>query len=334
MPGLPYPARRNADLTCLVITPERIVTELDEDVRTGLLDAPRSLPPKYFYDELGSHFFDRICETPEYYPTRVEDNLLKQYANNIISETLPDNIIELGSGTSRKTQRLFDACESLSHQCTYAPFDVCEPMLIQSAIDLQSTYDWLTVSPLLGDYHAGLANLPTDFDTNLFVFLGSTIGNFSTEEAQYFIQELRNNMSCGDYFLIGADRVKDSNVLNAAYNDAAGVTAAFNLNVLRVINRELGGNFNLNKFQHQAFFNPSLSQIEMHLVSLEEQEISLHALQTSFKMRSGESILTEISRKFQAAEIESLLLNSGFNLIRHYQADNQYFSLLLVRASE
>lgn len=333
MQSLQKTASAQRDTKCRVIEPSRAVTTLSDDVRTGLLEAPRSLPPKYFYDERGSQLFDQICVTPEYYPTRVEDKLLKQYADSIIAETLPGHIIELGSGTSKKTRRLFDACENLSHRCSYAPIDVCEPMLNLAASELNSTYDWLDVRPMLGDYHAGFANLPTHIDTNLFIFLGSTIGNLGYDEARDFIQDLRNCMSSEDYFLIGADRVKDTGVLNAAYNDVQGLTAEFNLNLLRVLNHELGSNFNLNKFRHQAHFNTSLSRIEMHLISVAAQEISFDALQTSIKLECGESILTEISHKYQYEEIESLLLNCGFELVQHYQPDNQYFSLLLVRAT-
>ncbi len=321
------------DATCQVIEPSRTVTGLSEDVRSGLLEVPRSLPPKYFYDERGSQLFDKICTTPEYYLTRIEDGLLVKYAKNIISETSPDLIIELGSGTSKKTRRLFDACENLRHKCKYAPFDVCEPMLNLATNELNSRYDWLGITPMLGDYHAGLANLPTHSDTNLVIFLGSTIGNFSPDEAQDFVRDLRNRMSAGDYFLLGADRVKDIGVLNAAYNDSQGLTAEFNLNVLRVLNREIGSNFELNKFQHQAFFNTLQSQIEMYLVSLESQDVRFDALQATMKIEQGESILTEISRKFEAEDIESLFADSGFDLVQHYQAENEYFSLLLVAAS-
>ncbi len=322
-----------SDVSCLVIEPTIHVPNICDDVLSGLFRKPRSLQPKYFYDERGSHLFDKICETPEYYPTRTEDLLLQKYADKIIEKTLPDNIIELGSGTSRKTRRLFDACEKISHQCSYSPFDVCEPMLIQAAMDLRSTYTWLDVSPLVGDYHAGLGNLPKTGNTNFFIFLGSTIGNFSPDEARFFIQDLRRNMSSGDYFLIGADRVKDIGILNEAYNDASNYTAEFNLNVLRVLNRELGSNFDLNRFQHKAFFNSELGRIEMHLISIESQEVSFEALQTSIQLEQGESILTEVSHKFELEEIESLVLNSGFELEQHYQADNQFFSLLLARAN-
>jgi L-histidine Nalpha-methyltransferase len=317
---------------CRLVEAEIYVSNLKEDVCKGLLEKPYSLQPKYFYDECGSQLFDQICDTPEYYPTRVEDKLLAENALSIISETMPSQIIELGSGTSRKTRRLFDACVNLSHLCSYAPFDVCEPMLIQAAIDLNVEYDWLEISPLLGDYHAGLSNLPVNYDNNLFVFLGSTIGNFEADEARSFIQDLRNKMSSGDYFLIGADRVKNVDVLTAAYNDAQGLTAEFNLNVLRVLNRELEANFDLNSFQHQAHYNSRLGRIEMHLKSLIAQEISFGSLQKSFKLEQGESILTELSHKYQFEEIESLLLDHQFEVVKHYQPEDEYFSLLLARA--
>jgi L-histidine Nalpha-methyltransferase len=322
----------DAEPVCQLVEAEIYVPNLKEDVCSGLLEKPYSLQPKYFYDERGSQLFDQICDTPEYYPTRVEDRLLADNAVNIISETMPSQIIELGSGTSRKTRRLFDACENLSHLCSYAPFDVCEPMLVQTAVDLNNEYDWLNISPLLGDYHAGLGNLPMNYDKNLFVFLGSTIGNFEADEARTFIQDLRDKMSSGDYFLIGADRVKNVDVLNAAYNDVQGLTAEFNLNVLRVLNRELDANFDLNNFQHQAHYNSQHGRIEMHLNSLIAQEISFKSLRKSFKLEQGESILTELSHKYQFEEIESLLLDHQFEVVKHYQPENKYFSLLLTQA--
>ena len=320
------------DINCHSVEPSRTVTSLSTDVCTDLLESPRSLPPKYFYDERGSLLFDRICTTPEYYPTRKEDKLLQQYAEQIISSTLPEHIIELGSGSSRKTRRLFDACANLEHHCSYAPFDVCEPMLKQAASELSLDYDWLEIDPLVGDYHAGLENLPRAKATNLFIFLGSTIGNFSPDEATDFLQDLRNCMSKGDFFLVGADRVKDTDVLNAAYNDAQGLTAEFNLNVLNVINRELGSNFDIDKFRHQANFNSELSRIEMRLIALEEQDVNFDLLKRTAHLKKGESILTEISRKFKANEIETMLINQGFEVVEHFQMEDEYFSLLLVSA--
>ena len=320
------------DITCHSVEPSRTVTSLSTDVCTNLFESPRSLPPKYFYDERGSLLFDQICATPEYYPTRKEDKLLQLYATQIIGSTLPEHIIELGSGNSRKTRRLFDACAYLDHHCSYAPFDVCESMLQQAASKLGQDYGWLEISPLVGDYLAGLENLPRAEAANFFIFLGSTIGNFSPNEAEDFLQDLRNCMKKRDFLLIGADRIKDIGILNAAYNDAQGLTAEFNLNLLNVINRELGSNFDIKKFRHQANFNSELNQIEMRLITLEEQDVRFDLLNRTTKLENGESILTEISRKFEAYEIENMLTNHNFKVLEHFQTEDEYFSLLLVKA--
>lgn len=318
---------------CIEIEPCRPVTSLAEDIHEGLLEDPRWLPPKYFYDEYGANLFDRICDTPEYYPTRIEDGMLRQHSEEIISVTRPDLIVELGSGSSRKTRRLFDACEFLDHSCDYAPFDVCEPMILQTARELEEEYHWLRTMPLLGDYHAGLKNLPVCDDNNLFVFLGSTIGNFAEDERKDFLDDLRQCMNSGDFLLVGADRVKDPNILNAAYNDSQGITAEFNLNLLRVLNREAGSNFRLEDFQHRACYNENQRRIEMHLLALENQDIEFCELQVTTQIQRGESILTEISRKFQKQEIEQALLGSRLEIVRHFEASEAWFSLVLARAN-
>ncbi|NKB37563.1 MAG: L-histidine N(alpha)-methyltransferase [Gammaproteobacteria bacterium] len=325
-------SQQNDARKCLHIHPSRNVPTIIEDVHSGLFVKPRSLPPKYFYDDRGSELFDQICATSEYYPTRTEDALLLSNSTNIIAEARPDRIIELGSGTSTKTRRLLDACEQLEQKCDYLPFDVCESLLETTATDLTSDYDWLEVMPLLGDYNAGLANMPESDGNQLYVFLGSTIGNFDSTAAGEFVKELRSCMTAGDYFLIGADRIKDENILNAAYNDSEGITAAFNLNVLRVLNQEVGSNFDLNHFQHQACFNSSKKQIEMYLVSLRDQEIHFESEDASIQLEKGERILTEISRKFDKEDIVSLLEEHEMEIVRCYQPDNEYFSLWLARA--
>ncbi len=317
---------------CVQVKPTRPVSSIFDDVRTGLLNAPRSLPPKYFYDDHGARLFERICDTKEYYPTRTENTLLHACAGNIIEISNPAHIIELGAGSSRKTRRLFDACETLEHICSYSSFDVCEPILIQSAIELENEYPWLTTRPLLGDYNAGLGNLPIDNETNLFVFLGSTIGNFSKDEMSSFLNDLGMTMNSGDYFLLGADRVKSTDVLNAAYNDSRGITAEFNLNLLNVLNRETGSNFDLSKFQHRAEFNTAASQVEMYLDVLEPQLVEFKKLKMATQFNQGEHILTEISRKFEKNEIEDALRKNGFEISRHFEADDAWFSLILARA--
>ena len=316
-------------IACQTIMPTRLIPDMVDDVRESLLSVPRSLSPKYFYDERGSELFDQICSTPEYYPTRTEDRLLSRNAIDIINKTRPNQILELGSGYSIKTRRLFDACQYASHNCIYAPFDVCEEVLIESAQKLTTEYEWLDLMPLLGDYHGGLGNLPGNEGTRLFVFLGSTIGNFEQDDALSFIQEVNEVMCKGDYFLLGVDRVKEHGVLHAAYNDTQGLTAEFNLNVLHVLNRELGANFNINEFTHSADFNTEKERIEMKLISNSDQEVHITELKESIHFMSGDDILTEISQKYTYKGIEKMLLESDFSIMEHYEDENSYFSLVL-----
>ncbi len=313
------------------IVPTKHVPDLAEDVRAGLLAKRKILPPKYFYDEYGSQLFDQICDTPEYYPTRSEDALLAKHAENVIAVSRPDRILELGSGTSRKTRHLLDACEASQCRPTYAPFDVCREVLEDARHELVAEYDWLAVKALVGDYTAGLENLPRSDATSLIAFLGSTIGNFPGDEAIRFLREVRALMDADDRLLVGADRFKDPETLHAAYNDAAGLTAAFNLNLLEVINRELDANFDLAGFEHYAFFNPLESRIEMNLIATRDQTVDIPALDATVQFRDGDPILTEVSCKFTRASLQDLLSESGFAIQQHHEAAEQGFSLILAR---
>ena len=324
-------SRHSSAVECISIAPARFVPGLAEDARAGLLERPRSLPPKYFYDAHGAELFSRICETPEYYPTRTEEALLRRFGDEIIALARPGFLVELGSGSSTKTAHLFDACERQGHSCVYAPFDICEPVLIEAAGKLREAYGWLDVRPLLGDYHAGLDNLPRYPGAGMFLFLGSTIGNFTPPEVRAFIGDISDRMKPGDCLLLGADRVKDAAVLDAAYNDAQGITALFNLNVLQVLNRELDADFVADNFAHLAVYRNELNRIEMYLVSLHRQEISLGKLNERFTLDRGERILTELSYKFYFDELVSLLEEFGLNIIRHFEPDNRYFSLVLAQ---
>jgi len=317
------------------VAPSRPIPGLEDDVRQGLLQGPpRSLPPKYFYDTRGSALFDRICDTPEYYPTRTEDALLARCAAAIIAEVRPRHIVELGSGTSRKTRRLFDACVSEECHSGYAPFDVCHDVLVEAGGLLVNDYEWLTVNALVGDYHAGFEHLPHFAGRSLFVFLGGTIGNFYQDDAVAFLSELRAHMQPGDRLLLGADRVKDPAVLHAAYNDAGGVTAAFNLNVLRVLNRELDGDFDTDGFYHHACYHPGTQRIEMYLVSKRRQGVRLSRLNQRLEFADGEEMLTEISRKFTREGLLDLLAAGGFRMETHFEAPEGYFSLVLAKPAE
>lgn len=317
-------------LQLLNLDPVEDKSTLAEDVLTGLSRTQKELPPKYFYDEYGSWLFDRICEVPEYYPTRTENALLERYAREIISLVRPDTILELGSGASRKTVHLLDACEHENCLSLYQPLDVCGEMLVDAGRRLMQNYSWLDIEALVGEYDAGLDYFSSIDGNSLYVFLGGSIGNFTDDEARGFLRQVRSSMSSKDYLLLGADRVKDPSVLNAAYNDADGYTEAFNLNMLSVINRELGGTFDPERFRHRAFFNEEQSQIEMHLQSVVDQRVEIDGLGRSFSFTEGESIRTEISRKFTPESLAALVNGSGFQLARHFQPENGYFSLVLL----
>ncbi|MGH8502624.1 MAG: L-histidine N(alpha)-methyltransferase [Gammaproteobacteria bacterium] len=324
------PAEREfGKFTCQHVPPERSLPTLAEDTRAGLLTPPRFLSPKYFYDSYGSELFDQICVTPEYYVTRTEDALLAARARAIIDASRPDHILELGSGASRKTHHLLTACETRAMRCTYWPYDVCESILVEAGQRLMGAYRWLDVNALVGDYHAGLKHLPDPAGRRLFAFLGSTIGNFERPQGVALLRELRSRLRAGDTLLLGADRVKDKSVLLAAYNDAAGVTAAFNLNVLRVLNRELDADFDLESFDHHARYNEHAQQMEMYLIAGREQTARLRAIDEKLSLEAGERILTEISRKFTLEDLTRLLHEADFDLAAHYEPDNGYFSLIL-----
>lgn len=311
------------------VAPSRHVPGLAEDARAGLLERPRSLPPKYFYDDRGSRLFDRICDTPEYYPTRVEAGLLEAHAADVLDAARPAHIIELGSGTSRKTRYLLAAAERLRPTPEYWPFDVSETTLIEAGEELLERFGWLTVNVLVGDYNGGLGNVPLPGGPRLWVFLGGTVGNFTHAEAVDFLREIRSGAGPGDRLLLGADRVKDPAVLRAAYDDAEGVTAEFNRNVLRVLNRELNADFDLAGFRHEAVYNDAERRIEMHLVAEAAQRVRLGALDAGLDLPRGERILTEISRKFTPEGLEALLGEGGFALVEHYQPEDGAFSLVL-----
>ena len=316
---------------CVRVPPAKHVPNLEEDARNGLLRQPRSLPAKYFYDDHGSQLFEKICQTSEYYPTRTEDLILQQHAQDIIQSTLPSKIFELGSGSSSKTRRLLDACSETAHFPTYTAFDISEGALLSGGTTLSTHYDWLEIDLLLGDYEAGFKNIPNYNESKLVLFLGSTIGNFEKDHAIGFLNDLRANMSARDRLLVGFDRVKDKEILNAAYNDKGGITAAFNLNVLNVLNNQLGANFDSNKFRHSASYHAEREQVEMHLISSCAQQVTFDTLATSIEIAPGERIRTEISRKFTAKSVADLLGAANFTVEHDFASANGYFSLVLAQ---
>jgi len=314
---------------CIYIAQSKVSNTLEQDVQQGMLNNPRSIPPKYFYDERGSLLFDQICETDEYYPTRTEAALLDRYALELVGVARPEHIIEFGSGTSRKTHHLLQACEQQGISCEYFPFDVCEEMLHQVRNDFMRHYQWLDVKPLVGDYTAGLENLHRPNGTCLYVFLGSSIGNFNVDEAKEFIAEVSECMCPGDTLLLGVDRVKEEHVLHEAYNDKQGITGEFNLNLLNVLNNRLNADFDPSTFKHKAVYNSDQQRVEMYLISQKGQKVNLNGLGESIKLDDGEEILTEVSHKYTHKQAETLLTDAGLHILRHIEPENAWFSVVL-----
>lgn len=304
-----------------------------EDVIQGLTQIPKTLPAKYFYDARGSELFEQICDLPEYYPTRTEAAILRQYADEIAQITGVCELVELGSGSSTKTRLLLDAYQNLGHSSKYVPIDVSESILQSSAIQLQKDYPNLQIEAFVGTYEQALAQFqPTFFPARMIFFLGSSIGNFNPQECDRFLQQVTTVLAPGDYFLIGIDLQKPKPILEAAYNDVQGVTAAFNLNILSHLNWRFQANFDLNLFTHQAIYNQADAQIEMHLYSQASHSVSLNDLNLDISFQAGESILTEISRKFDLGTIQAQLAAKGLNTVRIWTDEQQWFGLILCQA--
>ncbi len=304
---------------------------LRQDVQEGLFERPRSLPPKYFYDDEGSKLFDAICKTQDYYPTRTESTLLQTHVATIIDIVKPNSCAELGAGTSAKTEIILSKLNSSLDTFSYLSIDVCEEILCESAHRLLDKYENLRVESVVGEYIPAIQAAPKLKGPVLYAFIGSSIGNFTEQESIVLLSAIAEKMNTEDYFLIGVDRVKGKEILERAYDDSEGVTAKFNLNVLNVLNYKLGANFDLNKFSHQALYNESLQQIEMYLVSQCEQDINFPTLDKIISLENGEKILTEVSRKYTKASIKNLFEKSGLQEVEHYELLNKYFSLVLAK---
>jgi L-histidine Nalpha-methyltransferase len=309
-----------------------------QDVINGLQKTPKSLPARYFYDRQGSQLFEQICQLPEYYPTRTEASILKQYASEIVKFTQGVEIVELGSGSSTKTRYLFNAYQDLNNPLYYTPVDVSDSILKTSAYRLLTDYPQLKIQGKVATYSQALQQLTSYFlGTRIIIFLGSSIGNFNPVECDRLLTQITTALNPGDYFLLGIDLQKPIEILVAAYNDAQGVTAAFNLNMLQHLNNRFQGNFNLNLFKHQAIYNSTAHQIEMYLISQEAQSVTLESLDLTIELAPEEKILTEISRKFNLQQMKEYLgdypadtlRDRNLNLIHTYTDQQQWFGLLL-----
>ena len=302
--------------------------ELRAEVLRGLRSAPRTLPPKLFYDAVGARLFERITRLPEYYLTRAELEILEAHVGEIADLTGPRAaLVEYGSGAGVKVRLLLDA---LRDPVAYVPIDVSAAQLARVAAEIAREYPRLLVRPLAADYTQPLRlpSLPPDAHRLAF-YPGSTIGNFHPTEAAAFLHRIRGVVGPDGALLLGVDRRKDAAVLHAAYNDAAGVTAAFNRNVLRRLNRELGADFDLARFAHRAVFNEAASRIEMHLVSLERQTVHVAGERITFE--PGESIWTESSYKYDEGALETLVASAGFRMTRSWTDAAERFQVLYLR---
>lgn len=302
-----------------------------EDVHYDLTNFPKGLHPKYFYDSEGSDLFEQICETPEYYVTRTEASILERYSQQI-AELNSDkkNIVELGSGSSIKTKYILSSFISNTGSITYLPIDVSD-IMVESSKSLLNEFEGLNIMGVIGEYEEGLEVINEIVDSpKMILFLGSSIGNFTTYEARDLLACISSVMSENDSFLIGFDLVKDEAVLNAAYDDFEGITATFNLNILKRINNELGGNFDLNKFAHRAFFNYDFSRVEMHLESLQDQDIYINDIDETIHFEQGETIHTENSYKYTDEMITELASSAGLTVRKTWKDDRNYFGLCLM----
>ena len=312
----------------LVHLPEPCGDEsLSVAVREGLLSCPKTLPCRFFYDAEGSELFERICDLPEYYLTRTEDAILGEFADQMVAGWVSDPVmVELGSGSSTKTRRLIRAALEAYGRLRYVPIDVSKTILEDSARSLVAEFPALRIKAIAGTYHAALATLSTKVERpKLFVFLGSSLGNFTSEEAALFLREIALSMRPVDRLLLGTDLVKQRSVLEAAYDDDQGVTRAFNLNLLKRINRELNADFQVDEFEHKAIYRENLQRVEMHLVSRVDQTVSIGDLEIEVPFKAGESIHTENSHKYTPERLAKMAQFAGLVEENAWTDANQLF---------
>ncbi|MCW3069496.1 MAG: egtD [Solirubrobacterales bacterium] len=306
---------------------------LADDVLDGLTRPFKELPPKHFYDARGAELFDRICELPEYYPTRAERAILEEQAAAIAELTGAVELVELGSGTAAKTRVLLDALHSAGTLRRYVPVDVTESMVRDSAEELASEYPGLSVHGVIGDFERHLDLVPEACGPRIVAFLGGTIGNFPPGSRRRFLRKIARLLGPEDHLLMGTDLVKDPRVLEAAYDDAQGVTAEFNRNVLRVLNRELQADFDPDDFDHVALFDPENEWIEMRLRARREHTTLVRDLNLPVHFDVGEELRTEISAKFTPERLEGDLSAAGLELVSWLTDRDALFALTLSRTS-
>ena len=310
-------------------------TGFAEDVRQGLTASPKYLFPKYFYDELGSQLFEAICLLPEYYLTRAENEIFARYADEIAGAIDGHKtLLEMGSGSATKTRLIIEALLQRQSHLLYIPIDISASALETSSRVLLQSYPELRITAYASDYYDGLMAIEQqDRSRTLALFLGSNIGNFAADEARLFLQALRKVLRAGDALLLGADLKKQPSVLEAAYDDALGVTAAFNLNLLARINRELGADFALRAFKHRAIYNQEMGRIEVYVESTRAQTVRLRTLEMEIHFAAGERIHTENSHKYDMEGLSRLATETGFTRARTWLDQEERFSSNLFLAT-
>lgn len=300
------------------------------------MSRPRQLFPKYFYDELGSQLFEAICLLPEYYLTRAENEIMARYADEMVAAVEGERtLLEMGSGSASKTRRIIEAILRAQRELLYIPVDISATALETSSRVLLQSYPSLSIRAFAADYYSGLAAVGSvKRGRTLALFLGSNIGNFDREEARLFLTALRRVLAPGDALLLGADLKKERVVLEAAYDDALGVTASFNLNLLARINRELDANFDLRSFKHRVRYNEAVGRIEIYAESLRAQTVRIGKLGLEVQFDEGERIHTENSYKYDMSELEQLAAETGFKLSHTWLDSMKRFSSNLFIATQ
>jgi L-histidine N-alpha-methyltransferase len=315
----------------IYLTPDHAELSLRQDARLGLTSSPKWLPSKWFYDARGSDLFEEITRLPEYYPTRAERSILDAHAGDIARRTGAHTLVELGSGSSEKTRLLLDALDAEGTLREYVPLDVSENALRDAVSAMHDDYPRLAVHGVVGDFTKHLDRVPGQ-TPRMVAFLGGTIGNLLPDERATFLRELRATLVPGEWLLLGTDLVKAASVLLPAYDDASGVTAQFNRNVLAVLNRELGATFDVESFEHVAIWDAENEWIEMRLRSTTAAEVALPVLALDVRLDRGEEIRTEISAKFRKEGIERELTTADFSLDSWWTDPEKRFALSLSRA--
>ena len=304
---------------------------LADDVLDGLTRPLKEIPPKHFYDRAGSELFELICELPEYYPSRTERAILRESAAAIAETTQAAELVELGSGSASKTRLLLSALTDVGTLERYVPIDVTDAAIRSVATALVDEYPGLSVHGIVGDFERHLACVPAALGPRIVAFLGGTIGNFMPGSRRRFLRGIAASLGADDHLLLGADLVKNPDVLEAAYDDRAGVTARFNRNVLHVINRELGADFEPDRFEHVAFFDREHEWIEMRLRARQRMTVRIAALRLSVEFAPREELRTEISAKFTLSRLDADLAAAGLEPVELLTDEHECFALSLAR---